>query len=356
MKPFLLITAKTLILFATPYLWLWTHFSLPQTPRKKTKEIVKMSIKKGKHKLPLLIHMFVFLVQFGSFQSGTCQEYIDIIKLNYNYTALNTFTDSDVKTTISEIDLEATIPIVINEKTTFVTGLYGEAFRVKLDVDDLSKNIYAFSPKLGLNLMHGKKWSGTYMLLPKVASDFVNVSNKDFQIGGFVLMKYNRKPNLNYKVGVYANSEFFGPWVVPLIGLYYTSESKKFEANLTLPFAADINYRIANNMTSGVSFAGQTKSYHVTSPIIDDKHGYLARATAELYGYLSFTTNRNIIVQTKAGHSFGRYYRVFDDDDRVGLGMPLVFFKDNRSQLNPDFADGWVFQAMLIYRFDLSTK
>ncbi len=353
MKLFLLIAAKIFILFATPYLWLWTHFSLPQTQRKKTREIVKRSQKIGKRKLPVLIHIVLFLLLLGSFQSGTCQEYIDIIKLNYNYTALNTFNNSDVKTTIAEIDLEATIPIVINDKATFVTGLYGEAFRVKLDVDDLSKNIYAFSPKLGLNFMHGKKWSGTYMLLPKVASDFVNVSSKDFQIGGFVLMKYNRKPNLNYKVGVYANSEFFGPWVVPLIGLYYVSQSKKFEANLTLPFAADINYRIANKVTSGISFAGQTKSYHVTSPIIDGKQGYLARATAELYGYVSFNTNRNIIIQTKVGHSFGRYYRVFDDGDRVGLGMPLVFFNDNRSQLNSDFADGWVFQLMAIYRLQL---
>ncbi|HET8963471.1 MAG TPA: DUF6268 family outer membrane beta-barrel protein [Chitinophagales bacterium] len=347
------------MLIAIPYLFLWTRFFLPV--RRKSESIRSEVNEKLKDKQNERLRCIIFFSTFTSIlisttQSAPCQNYIDLIKLNYNYTSLNAFNNSDIKTSIAEIDLEATLPIVINERVTFVTGLYGETFRVKLDVDDLSKNFYSISPKLGVNITHGEKWSGTYMLLPKLASDFEKISSEDFQMGGFVLMKYNHKPNLNYKFGVYANSEFFGPWIVPLFGLYYLSNSKKFEANLTLPFSADANYQLNTKTKIGINFTGITKSYRINEPVILDKPGYLARATTELFGYVSFNLTRNILVQAKGGRSLGRYYRVYDEDDQIKLGIPLLFLGDNRTQLNSDFTDGWVFQVMAIYRLQLDPE
>ena len=284
------------------------------------------------------------------------QNYIDLLKLNYNYTSLNPFEGSTTNTTISEFDLDATLPIVINDRTAIVTGIITEAFRVKLDAAQESKNIYAINPKLGLSLIHNEKWSGTYVLLPKIASDFQQLNRKDFQIGGFILMKYTKKPNLNFKAGVYANTEFFGPWIVPLLGLYYLNESEKLEVNLTLPFIADINYKISPAVSLGMNFNGITKSYHINKPLYFDSPGYLARASNELFLYTSINSFKNIMIHVKAGHSFGRYYRVYDEDDQVSLGLPLKYFNDNRNQLNSDFADGWVFQLMTIYRLPIQPK
>lgn len=288
--------------------------------------------------------------------STQAQEYVDIVKLNYNYSSLNTFENSEEKSTIKELDLELTIPIIINNKMNFITGLYGEAINAKLFSSQPSTSVYSISPKLGLNISHSEKWSGTYMFLPKIASDFKTITHDDFQFGGFALFKYTKSNQLNYKIGIYGNTEFFGPWIVPLFGLYYTSPNKKFEANLTLPFFADVNFSLPYNMKVGINFIGQTKSYYLSTLPGREDGGYVARATTELYGYAGMAFSKSIHFQVKAGHSFGRYYRVYDSSEQVSLGIPLQFFGDDRQQVNTDFTDGWIFQAMFIYRYNLESN
>ena len=156
---------------------------------------------------------------------------------------------------------------------------------------------------------------------------------------------------MSYKLGLYANSELSGPWFVPLLGLYYLSPNKKLEVNLTIPILADVNYALHPKIAVGFNYSGQVRSYHLSKIQTTEKSGYVTRTTNEVAGYLKFTLTKSMIIQTKAGHSVGRFYRVYDENDKVKVGFPLVNVGDDRTQLNTDFADGWTYQAMLIYRF-----
>ncbi len=284
------------------------------------------------------------------------QDYVDLVKLNYNNTSQNNFENSNAKTRVEELDLEVTLPIVLNNSTNLLTGLIYERIQTKLFEDESEETFSSISLKIGLNKTHSAKWSGTYMLLPKLASDFNHISNKDFQLGAVALLKYKKNENMLYKVGLYANSELFGPWFVPLLGLYYLSPNKKFEANLTLPISADINYAVHKNVAMGMNFYGQIRSYHLTKLSTTGNDGYVARSTNELFGYLKFNLTKSLNIQTKVGHSIGRYYRVYDEDDKISFGIPLHYFGDNRQQLNTDFKDGWVFQLMLVQRLYKNPK
>ncbi len=284
-------------------------------------------------------------------QTLLAQNYVDVIKLNYNNTSRNNFENSSKSTRVEEFDLETTLPIAINSKTNFLTGFIYERIQTKLFEEGSEETFSSISLKIGFNKTHSAKWTGTYVFVPKIASDFNRITKKDFQLGGFVLLKYNKNENMNYKVGLYANSELFGPWFVPPLGLYYISPNKRFEANVTMPILADVNYAIHPRVSIGLNYSGQVRSYHLTKIPSTEKSGYVARSTNEVSGYLKFDLSKGVILHTKVGRSIGRYYRVYDEDDKIKVGFPLLYIGDNREQLNTDFKDGWIYQVMLVYRF-----
>ena len=279
------------------------------------------------------------------------QNYVDIAKFYYSTTPLNNFENSGARTRLKELGLDLTVPVVINPSHAVLTGLIYERIETKLFESEPEETISAIALKMGLAIKHSDTWSGTYILLPKLASDFDRITGKDFQLGGIALMKYTKRENMQYKLGLYYNTELSGPFIVPLFGLYYLSPDKKFETNLTLPFLADMNYKLHDRMNIGMNFSGQVRSYHLTKIPTNNNAGYLVKATNELWGYLKFNINKGISIQTKMGYSIGRSYRVYEEGEKITFGSVLVKVGDNRPQLNTDFSNGFVFQATLLYRF-----
>lgn len=280
------------------------------------------------------------------------QKYVDIAKFYYSTTPLNHFENSDSSTRIKELGVDLTIPIVINPTDALLTGLIYERIETKLFEAGPVENISVVGVRAGLSRKHSDSWSGTYILIPKLASDFEDITRRDFQIGVIGLMKYTKRDNLQYRIGMYYNSELFGPFCVPLFGLYYLSPSKKLEVNLTLPFLADVNYKLHDRLNIGVNFFGQVRSYHLTHiSSSQEEGGYVVKTTNDLYGYLKFNLSKGLSLQTRVGYSLGRSYRVYDENDKVTFGSVLIRVGDDRQQLNTDFSNGFVFQATLLYRF-----
>jgi hypothetical protein len=285
--------------------------------------------------------------------SARAQDYVDLVKLNFNTTSKNEFKDSNTTTRIREIDAETTVPLRINAVTNFVTGFIYENINTRLTTTGSERAFGSAALKLGVNRIHSAKWTGTYMLLPKVASDLKSFTKKGFQLGAVALLKYVKNEQLLYKVGVYYNTERFGPWVVPLAGLYYMRADKKVEANVTLPLLADINYSVHKKLALGLNFSGQVRTYHL-STVASGRDGYVARSINELFGYLKLSITESFILQLRGGRSIGRHYRVYDSEQKVTLGLPLVYIGDHREQINGNLKDGWVYQAILLYRLHTS--
>ncbi|MEK6780132.1 MAG: DUF6268 family outer membrane beta-barrel protein [Bacteroidota bacterium] len=279
------------------------------------------------------------------------QKYVDIAKIYYGNTVQNNFENSDSSTRIKDLGFDITFPIVVNSSKAVLTGLIYERNETKLFEAGPVETFSVTGLRVGLSKKHSDKWSGTYLLVPKLASDFENITRKDFQIGAILLMKYTKREDLNYKLGLYYNSELFGPFIVPLFGLYYLSPDKKFEANLTLPFLADVNYKLHDRLNIGMNFFGQIRSYHLAEVETTGKGGYVVKATNDLYGYLKFNLSKGLSIYTRMGYSLGRSYRVYDEEDKITVGSVLIKIGDDRQQLNTDFANGLTFQFTMQYRF-----
>ena len=287
---------------------------------------------------------------------ANAQQYIDLAKIHYANTPLNQSQDNSFSTRIQEVGFDLTVPFPLENGNAIITGLYLE--NIQTQVTELSgpTNVYTINPRAGMNIQHNDKWTGTYIVLPKLASDMKNMSSKHYQVGAVALLKYKKKENLNFKAGLYYNSELYGPLFTPLFGLYFLSENKKFEANLTLPIKADASYKLTNALSTGIEFNALVRSYFLGNSYYSGNGEYLTKASNELFSYLRLNITPSIILNAKVGYSIGRSYRVYNIDDSISAALLAFKFGDNRNQLNTDFDNGLIFKFDLIYRFHIDNE
>ena len=297
------------------------------------------------------LYLLIFLLGFNHLYG---QNYVDIAKMHYANTPVNQFDSATNGTRVQEYGLDFTYPIKLKNGNALLTGFYAE--NISTQTSPINSNLTSVGTvllKAGINIKHTDKLSATYLLLPKLSSDFKDIGAKDFQLGALALLKYKKNNNFLYQGGLYYNGELFGPFFVPILGFYYRSPNKKFETNVKLPIGVDINYSMTKLIRAGLNFSAFVRSFHLNEPYHGNPDNYLTKTTNEIYGYVQFDLPKGIIFQTMVGYSIARNYRVYDIEDRVTWGFSAFRFGDERKQLNTDFSDGMILKAKLIYRFSL---
>lgn len=282
------------------------------------------------------------------------QDYVDLVRINYGSTSRTPFEGSSTRTRIVDFGVDTNIPVVLSPHVTLLSGFVYEQVRTKLYQDIDVQTLSSAGLKLGTNLKHSDKWTGTYMLLTRVASDGHEVTTRNLQIGGLLVLKHKVSEHTSYKFGFYVINELFGTWIVPMVGLYHYNPAGRVEVSIFLPVSFDINYALSSRVRAGVMYAGLRRSYQLSTLPVASGSGYVDRAVNELGMYVSVRAVGNLVVQARAGHTLGRHYRVFNDHDKVKLGLPLASIGDQRNQLNTDFSDGWQGQLQMIYRLPLN--
>ncbi len=183
------------------------------------------------------------------------QDYIDLVSVTMGKNLSATFENSISTTSANTLDISTVFPVVMNEKNTFITGVDFSSTGISLFPETSSSLLYSTTVKLGLATTFSEKWSTTFVLLPKLASDYRTISTKDFYLGGVALLKWQKNKKLKYRFGIYASSEAFGLFTTPIIGIYYLSKNNRLEIDASLPVSATISHRL-KKFTTGINYAG----------------------------------------------------------------------------------------------------
>ena len=297
-------------------------------------------------------NLAIFLLLFIIYNAQG-QNYVDILKINYGNTFSKEFEDTTEETSIDELKINLTYPIKLDDKKVIITGIDFSRHATKLFPTQKDKtSLYSTTLKLGLNLKHSEKWSGMYVLLPKLAADYKNISSDDFKLGGLALFKYTKNENFNYKFGLYGSPENFGMYFSVILGLYYLNPDKNLEVNLAIPASANINYQLINWLNVGVDFIAYTGSYNLTDD--DTKLLYTHRVSQEYSSYLQFNLlEKSLLLQMKLLYAINDY-EVYNENDKLDFGLSAFEFGKERNMLNPFVENGLAFKIGLIYRFHLS--
>ncbi|MFC4636344.1 hypothetical protein ACFO3O_20730 [Dokdonia ponticola] len=302
-----------------------------------------------------ILLLFAFMI---SISMVNAQNYLDVLKTTYHSTTLGN-TENDSETDVSNANIEMYFPVPLTGDITMITGFTYENTRLGLNnliestgqgVEDRSSLIMT-RLNLGVKLDHGNKWSGTYVALPKFASDFDDLGNKDFQMGGLALLEKRYSSKYSLKFGTYISSENFGTTLTPLIGLWYRSKNKKFYINATLPIRADANYSVSDHFSVGANLITSIKSYNLTefnSDFYVQEESIRFSAFAA-YGFL----DDSLILRGRVGLDTTDY-GVYNQGDTIGLQV-LTFQVggDDRTRLNNEFSAAPFVGFDLIYRTGL---
>lgn len=306
-----------------------------------------------------LILLLLFVPCFGS-----AQNYVDLFKIGYSQSFNNDFEGFDDSTEITSFEADLTFPMVLNEKNALITGASFSQNRLELfPVDPLFfpesggqlskfRNLYSTALKLGLATTFNEKWSATVVLLPKIASDYQNITSDDFYIGGFAVLKLQKKENLIYRFGFYGSEEAFGFFSTPFVGWYYLSPSGQFEMDMSLPISADMNYT-EGVFTYGIDYFGIGRSFNLTE---ESDNEYVDVSSLEFAGYVQFNAlEKSVLLRAKVGYASSDY-EVYTQGDKIDLGISAFSFGDDRTQLNPTISGGFFLKFEAIYRFSIASE
>ena len=234
------------------------------------------------------------------------QDYLDIFKASYSQANLGNVDNEDAEDSeVTNTNLELYLPIPITSKAVILAGFTYENtglnnyHSINENFDGTQSDLIMTRLNLGMKINHGNKWSGTYVALPKLASDFNDLGADDFQMGGLALLEKKYSSRKVLKFGAYVSSENFGTTVTPIIGLWYKSKNSKFYVNATLPIRADANYSLTDAFSLGANLLSSVKSYNLTG---DNEDFYAQEESIRLsafaaYGFL----NDMLIVRARVG-------------------------------------------------------
>jgi hypothetical protein len=204
-----------------------------------------------------------------------------------------------------------------------------------------------------MKIKHGNKWSGTYVALPKLASDFSNLGANDFQIGGLALLEKKYSSRKVLKFGAYVSSENFGTTVTPIIGLWYKSKNGKFYVNATLPIRADVNYSLTDAFSLGANLLSSVKSYNLSNERNSDfyvQEESIRLSAFAAYGFL----NDMLVVRARVGLDTTDY--ALYDKDAASVVQVLTKQIGNRKDTdrrNSEFAAAPFVGIDLMFRLGL---
>ncbi len=295
----------------------------------------------------LLIISQIILLALVSYSQQT----FTIASVNYMLSPSNTYSEEGLKSNIQYLSGFINVPIALGDKSTILAGFRGNMWTVKYSPEQVwPENYYSLGLTLGYNHRFDEKKSFLFILLPKLNSDFRNINSNALQLGFFTTYSKRSSEKFLWKVGMYFNTEFFGPFVVPLFGLNW-DVSPKLSISGDLPIYAKIKYNLNNNFSTGAGYIALVSSYRLSGEFND---AYTSRYAIEPYVFAEVKFLKQLYFNGKLGYTMGRKYPVYAKDDRLDWQLLFIKFGDDRTQLNPEILDNFFFELGLAFKVDVS--
>ena len=293
---------------------------------------------------------FIFFIVFFPITS-IAQDYVDVFKFGYSYTDQAKFKDTNENTSINVFNASVTFPIELSSKHVFLTGIDLSSHNLWLSPEYRQPTtLYNTLFKVGLATTFSEKWSSTFVLLPKIASDYKTISGDDFNFGVYAIAKLKKSEYFKFRFGLYASTELFGVFATPIIGAYYLSPNKHFEIDASLPITAAVNYHF-ERVSLGFDYFAIGRSYNISQETSTSV--YVDQRPIEASTYIQFGLAENsILLRAKLGYS-SNTNEVYAQGDQLNYRISAFSFGDDRTQLNSDILGSVFLKFEAIYRIHL---
>ncbi len=284
-----------------------------------------------------------FLFYFVAFATicgiASAQPYIDIASVYHQSSLADNSSNSKTPMNIEMTSAFLNIPLQVDSDYILINPIY-ENYRLNVSSEiDPVKLTAAYIPLTWLHQWLNPKWSTAFVVIPRLSSDLAELAHSNnYQVGGVVLAYYQKKQTVKYNFGAYYNSDFFGPFFVPLVGIDW-SINKRWNLFGSLPINMNIEYTVNKKLHAGVGVNFLTNSYRIHN------NGFLRVDDYNAKFILNYYIVKDQVISLEAGHSLFRQYRFGTMEN----GSP-----DYQHDLQ--VSDGYLFKVAYIFRVSLDKK
>jgi hypothetical protein len=238
-------------------------------------------------------------------QISSAQPYIDMFNIAY-FNSPNTGTPSKGKnqTRLDYFSIYTTIPIQFGKnKDAIILSPFFERWNAQVQNISGYSNYYygVVLPVTYMKNIPNSKWTLLTTAIVRMNDAEIN-SNGQWQFGGAFVAARHVNAKLTYKLGFYMNSEFFGLFFVPLVGIDWRINDK---TNLfgVLPASLTLERKLNKHFFTGAVVRTFTNSYYDAGP------NYMRVDENQLGLFLDYYPTNRLLLNVEVGHSILRKLR-----------------------------------------------
>ncbi|HEX6334573.1 MAG TPA: hypothetical protein VFZ78_10125 [Flavisolibacter sp.] len=259
----------------------------------------------------------IFVMATSWLQCLAAQPYVDPFQVRY----LHAFRQGSGKATpFTHLWAGSDIPLRLREKTYLVLSPYFEQWNLdSAGVSGILSPVKSLALPVGLIIpLTNSKWSLTFY--PTVRTNGERLfGERTLQAGGASFASWERRPGQKFRFGVYVNDEFFGLFVIPLLGTDWKIDEKNYVFGL-LPGRLTWEHRHNRRMYYGATFRAITNSYRL------DNGNFLRLDDNQLSVYADVYLLKRLCLTVESGYGIlrkirtGKYTREYLADEKWGDG------------------------------------
>ncbi len=282
--------------------------------------------------------LFSCLMMFVN--QGMAQPYLDLINARItNSPESGIITRNKEKIKLSYYNISTTIPFLFkNKKDAVIVSPFFEKWQFELVDKNEEHHYYGLALPVSFLKQINLKYSLLITGILRMNDSSAGFTMKK-QVGGAIIASYKKRENLTFKFGAYVNGEYFGLFIMPLLGIDWQINEKDCVFGV-LPGNLTYQHLLSQKFGYGIAFRAQTNSYNRPT-------GKYTRINEnQLGGFVDIYLSKNIVLNAETGHSFFRKIRT----DQVNL---CVNSNCDQKYYNYDVNDNFYFKLSLAYRISL---
>ncbi|MEX0968799.1 MAG: DUF6268 family outer membrane beta-barrel protein [Bacteroidia bacterium] len=293
--------------------------------------------------------IFTIFMLIGLIAHLKAQPYVDVIKLRYRYLPeVNYRNTPHLHLGTEQMTGKFLLPLEFENKDVLMIGGSFDRTNLRQHEDSFAGAcLYSTAMQIGYIKHWNDKFKVMVLAIPRLNSDMEEITGRHFQLGGVGLVTYKRHDNLKYKFGMYYNREFFGNFIIPLVGIDW-NVNDRLNIFGVLPGSMNVEYELNKRFYTGISYRSMTASFRLS----DAPASYYVRegntfwGHNQLWAFLDYYPLKNVVMSTGIGHTAWRQYDLYNKD-KEAIDTNPVF---------QPFHDGFFAQVELAYRVRLDEK
>ena len=286
-------------------------------------------------------YVYIFLFSLTFSLAGFSQPFLDVVNAEYtNSIKEGVFRRQNTGNRYGFLNAGLTVPVLFkSDSSILVISPAFENWKVKTDnLADLPAGILSLKAAVGFIKPVSSKWTFSASIIPRWNGYNSQLLTKDnFQFGLAGLVSYKAGAGLVLKGGVYYNPEFFGTFIMPLIGIEWKINEYN---NLfgVLPGSMTFEHKISARLFTGAFFKAITNSYQAGIDSNRSAKRFLRIDENQLTFFADVYITKHIVLYIQAGHSVLRQFRL----GTVNAGDTYYY----KVRMN----DGFLFKTGVAYR------